>query len=66
MRTGAYYIIGVDQTVTAREGQTIKSISRTYLGPDMECYVEALNGQKELKAGDKVKIPKLKLKKLVH
>lgn len=63
VRTGAYAIVGVDQTITAHEGQTLKSISRTYLGPDMECYVEAINGKTEIKSGDKVKIPKLVLKK---
>ena len=41
VRTGAYRIIGVSEVVTAREGQTIKSLSQKYLGPGMECYVEA-------------------------
>lgn len=63
VRTGAYRIIGVSEVVTAREGQTIKSLSQKYLGPGMECYVEALNGNSLLKPGQKVKIPKLELKK---
>lgn len=63
VRTGAYRIIGVSEVVTAREGQTIKSLSQKYLGPGMECYVEALNGTSQLKPGQKVKIPKLDLKK---
>ena len=63
VRTGAYRIIGVSEVVTAREGQSIKSISQKYLGPGMECYVEALNGNSLLKPGQKVKIPKLELKK---
>lgn len=63
VRTGAYRIIGVSEVVTAREGQTIKSLSQKYLGPGMECYVEALNGNPLLKPGQKVKIPKLELKK---
>ena len=63
VRTGAYRIIGVSEVVTAREGQSIKSISQKYLGPGMECYVEALNGTSQLKPGQKVKIPKLELKK---
>ncbi len=63
VRTGAYRIIGVSAVVTAREGQTIKSLSQKYLGPGMECYVEALNGTSLLKPGQKVKIPKLELKK---
>lgn len=63
VRTGAYRIIGVSEVVTASEGQTIKSLSQKYLGPGMECYVEALNGNSLLKPGQKVKIPKLELKK---
>lgn len=63
VRTGAYRIIGVSEVVTAREGQTFKSLSQKYLGPGMECYVEALNGNSLLKPGQKVKIPKLELKK---
>lgn len=63
VRTGAYRIIGVSEVVMAREGQTIKSLSQKYLGPGMECYVEALNGTSLLKPGQKVKIPKLELKK---
>ena len=63
VRTGAYRIVGVAEVVTAREGQTIEVISKRYFGPGMECYVEALNGSGKLKAGQKVKIPKLELKK---
>ena len=64
VRTGAYNIIGIDQIVTVRRGQTLKSISKNHLGPGMECYVEAVNdGVKELAEGQKIKIPKLKLKK---
>ncbi|MGM9713590.1 MAG: HU family DNA-binding protein [Prevotella sp.] len=62
VRTGAYVITGVQQTVTATEGETVASISKKYLGPGMECYVEALNG-KTITAGQKVKIPALRLKK---
>ena len=64
VRTGAYIITGVQQTVTAAEGETVASISKRYLGPGMECYVEALNG-KTISVGQKVKIPALKLKKKV-
>ena len=63
VRTGAYRIVGVAEVVTAREGQTIEAISKRYFGPGMECYVETLNGSGKLKAGQKVKIPKLELKK---
>ena len=64
VKTGAYYIIGTETEVTAKEGQTLRSISKSYLGPGMECYVEAYNGIKEVKPGQKVKIPKLKMKKI--
>lgn len=63
IRTGAYVITGVARTVTVCEGQTLSSISKTYLGPGMECYMEAVNQKKDVKEGDQVKIPELKLKK---
>lgn len=63
VRTGAYSIVGVEQTIKAKRGQTLASISRTYLGSGMECYLEALNGNGPIKEGQSVKIPKLKLKK---
>lgn len=63
VRTGAYRIIGVAQTVTVGAGQTLEQISTHYLGSGMECYVEALNGKNTVKAGQKIKIPKLELKK---
>lgn len=65
LRTGAYIIIGVDRTVTVMKGQTLESISKAYLGPGMECYVEVLNSCKKVSAGDSLKIPKLKLKKRI-
>lgn len=63
IRTGAYFITGVKEVVTVRSGQTLKSLSKYYLGEGMECYIEALNGVKEVKEGQKIKIPSLKLKK---
>lgn len=63
VRTGAYRIIGVAQTVTVGAGQTLEQISTRYLGSGMECYVEALNGTSTVKVGQKIKIPKLELKK---
>ena len=63
VRTGAYRIVGVAQTVTVKDGQSLASLSRLYLGPGMECYVEAVNGKNEVKVGQKVKIPKLELKR---
>lgn len=63
VRTGAYRIVGVDQVVTVGEHQTMATLSKRYLGPGMECYIEALNGTSIIKSGQKVKIPKLELKK---
>ena len=63
VRTGAYCIVGVDQVVTVGEHQTMATLSKRYLGPGMECYIEALNGTSTIKSGQKVKIPKLELKK---
>lgn len=64
VRTGAYVITGIANTVTVKDGQTMSSLSKTYLGPGMECYLEAVNGgNRELKAGEKIKIPALKTKK---
>ena len=64
VRTGAYKIVGVDRTLTVRKGQTLRGISNANLGPGMECYVEAVNnGRAEFKEGEKIKIPKLQLKK---
>ena len=64
VRTGAYVFTGIANTVTVKAGQTMSSLSKTYLGPGMECYLEAVNGgNRELKAGEKIKIPALKTKK---
>lgn len=62
VRTGAYRIVGVKQVIKVKHGQTLSSISRLYLGPGMECYIEVMNKNKELKEGDRVKIPELKRK----
>ena len=64
IRTGAYIIVGTGKVVDVKAGQTLASISRANLGPGMECYVEVFNGCNEVKPGDKLKIPELKLKKL--
>ena len=63
IRTGAYRIMGVEKTVTAKSGQTLAGLSKLYLGPGMECYMQAINGCSEIKPGQKVKIPKLELKR---
>lgn len=66
VRTGAYRIIGTDFEKTVRQGETLHGISRQLLGEGMSCYIEVYNGldkNSELKAGQKIKIPKLELKK---
>ena len=62
VRTGAYIIVGVAKVVTVKSGQSLASISKAYLGEGMECYVEVLNNCHTVKAGDKLKIPEVKLK----
>lgn len=63
IRTGAYRIVGVEKTMTAKSGQTLAGLSKLYLGPGMECYMQAINGCSEIKPGQRVKIPKLELKR---
>lgn len=63
IRTGAYVIEGIAQSVTVKKGETLSSLSRRYLGPGMECYMEAVNGKKEFKEGDKINIPQLRHKR---
>lgn len=62
VRTGAYIIVGVAKVVIVQPGQSLASISKAYLGEGMECYVEVLNNCHTVKAGDKLKIPEVKLK----
>ncbi len=64
VRTGAYLITGVAKTITVKPGQTLSSISKAQLGPGMECYIEAVNdGKTTFNAGDKIRIPELRLKR---
>ncbi len=63
IRTGAYRIVGIERVITVHKGQTLSGLSQANLGKGMECYVEAVNGIKEVKEGQKLRIPKLKLKK---
>lgn len=66
VRTGAYRIIGTSEVKTVRAGETLERISRRTLGEGMECYIEVYNGLEsdaKLKEGQKIKIPKLVLKK---
>jgi nucleoid DNA-binding protein len=62
VRTGGYRIIGVDRVIKVKKGQTLKSISRQYLGSEMDCYIKALNGTDDIKEGQTLKIPKLELR----
>ena len=60
---GAYNITGTQETITVKPGQTLKKISKFYLGDGMECYIQAYNNIEEVSEGMKLKIPQLKLKK---
>ena len=65
VRTGAYQIVGLDHVVKVKQGETLYRISRSALGPGMECYVEVYNGitkDTPLQVGQEIKIPKLKMK----
>lgn len=64
IRTGAYRIVGIAKTITLKEDRSLSYISKRYLGPGMECYIEAVNEGKTFKKGEKINIPKLKLKKI--
>ena len=61
--SGAYTIVGTQETITVKPGQTMKKISKFYLGDGMECYIQAYNGISEVTEGMKLKIPKLQVKK---
>jgi len=63
VRTGAYNIVGTQQSVIVRKGQTLEKLSKMYLGPGMEVYVMVHNGVAEAKEGSTLKIPKLQVKK---
>ena len=60
---GAYNIVGTDQVITIKKGQTMTSVAKAYLGKDMACYIEVHNGTTTLVEGQKLKIPKLETKK---
>lgn len=68
VRTGAYGIIGTDRIEKVRPGDTTKRIAKRTLGEGMECYIEVYNNVKtpDLKEGQDIKIPKLKLKKFLR
>ena len=66
VRLGAYRIVGTDHEELVRPGDNVRKLSRRCLGEGMECYVEVYNGinsNTPLKAGQKLKIPKLVVKK---
>lgn len=66
---GAYYIIGEDYTVKAKQGDNSRRIANRVFGyEDASCYIEVFNGidpKDVLEAGREVKIPKLKNKNKV-
>ena len=68
VRTGAYGIVGTDRMEKVRPGDTMKRIARRTLGEGMECYIEVYNNMttSDLKEGQEVKIPQLKLKKYLR
>ncbi len=63
VNTGAYTIVGTQETITVKAGQNMKKISKFYLGDGMECYIQAYNGVSEVTEGMRLKIPKLQVKK---
>lgn len=63
LRFGAYEILGVDKVITLKKGQTMQSYSNKTLGKDMVVYFQVLNGVDDAKAGDRLKVPKIRLKK---
>lgn len=62
MNTGAYRIVGTDKVITVKRGETLKGLSKFYLGDGMECYIQVHNGIVDVSDGMKLKIPKLKSK----
>ena len=60
---GAYRIVGTQETITVKEGQTMARLSKFYFGDGMECYLQIHNGVTEVKPGMRLKIPKLQIKK---
>ena len=60
---GAYRIVGTQETITVKEGQTMARLSKFYFGDGMECYLQIHNGVTEVKPGMSLKIPKLQIKK---
>lgn len=63
VKTGAYRIVGTANTITVKRGETLRKISRFYLGEGMECYIQVHNGIDDIKEGIKIKIPRLELKR---
>lgn len=59
VKTGAYRIAGTDRVITVKKGETLRKISKFYLGEGMECYIMVHNGVTDVKEGMRLKIPKL-------
>ena len=66
LRFGAYEIIGVEKVVRLKPGQTMQSYSNKTLGKDMVVYFQVLNGVDEMKPGEPLKVPKIRLKSAVN
>lgn len=70
VRLGAYYITGLKEIVTLKEGETLRLISRRHFGAEqaMISYIEVYNGftkDTKLEPGQQIKIPKLETKQSV-
>lgn len=64
LRFGAYEVVGIEKTVRLKKGQTIEKYAKRVLGSEeMVVYFQALNGTNDMKPGDTVKVPKVRLKK---
>jgi hypothetical protein len=61
-RIGPYRIVGLYKVIKVEEGEDLATISRRYLGPGMEAFVELYNNieaSDSLTVGQKIRIPKL-------
>ena len=63
IKFGAYVVEGVDKVIVLQPGQTMESYCVRTLGDiAMLPYCQVLNDTNELKEGDSMKVPKIKLK----
>ncbi len=70
LRLGAYYIMGTKTIHIVNTGQSLRRITRRWLGDEeLMCYIEVYNGitaNDTLTKGQEIKIPLLKTKKYVN